>query len=154
VMLHTTDGVNSQAYLQGGSAVAGRPASADYLITRSGTVLKLIPHGMMAYHAGVVLWGDKQDKSNECSRDLIGIEIENNDHTGQVPTVLQHHAVAGVLLVLAEHYKWSPLIVYGHYGLAWPMGRRSDPHAWDWGYMFWLMAHSPETCQLYGAPLV
>jgi N-acetyl-anhydromuramyl-L-alanine amidase AmpD len=152
-MLHTTDGVNSLDWLQRGSQAAGKPASADYHIERDGEINKLIPDGYHAYHAGVCRWQGAIDRVSLVSRRLVGIEIENADSGGQEPTLAQHHACAGLMLALADKYSWSPLLVYGHYGLAFPMGRRSDPHRWDWGYMFWVMAHAPERAKLTGAAI-
>lgn len=148
ILVHTTDGKDSQAYLQGGSTRAGHPASSDFLITRSHKVLRLVPRGMMAYHAGVTSWRGKNDKTNTASRDLVGVEIENYDRGGEAPTDDQHKCLAALLLLFAAHYPAPPLSVYGHYGIASPMGRRSDPHALDWGYVFWLMAHQPDVCKL------
>lgn len=153
VLLHTTDGKNSQAYLQGGSIAAGNPASADFLITRNHKVVRLVPIGSMAYHAGVCRWDGKLDRGNVTSRLLVGIEIENYDRGGEAPTIGQHKCVAAVLLVFAATYPHEALRVYGHYGVAYPMGRRSDPHGLDWGYIFWLMAHHPEECKLTSAHL-
>jgi N-acetyl-anhydromuramyl-L-alanine amidase AmpD len=150
VLLHTTDGRNSLAWLQGASAVAGKPASADYLITRSGHIYKLMPKGHYAWHAGVTNLSGKVDTADYVSRSFIGIEVENADSAGQLPTRSQHEATAGLLLLLATVYDFSPLHVYGHYALAFPMGRRSDPHAWDWGLMFWLMAFAQAHISLLG----
>lgn len=150
-MIHTTDGVNSLEYLLFGSIRDQRYASADYLVSRKGAIHRLAPIGRGAYHAGVCLWGDHIDRANATSMALVGIEVENADSKGQLPTVDQHRAVAGLVRELAHAYKWAPLAVYGHYGLAYPMGRRSDPRGWDWGYMFWLMAHAPAITQLAGA---
>lgn len=149
-MIHTTDGVSSQDWLQRGSRAAGKPASIDYLTTRSGDLIKCVPRGMMSYHAGRCWWGGALDNSDRASRDLIGIEVENADSKLEVPTPAQHMAVAGLLLRLADHFSWSPLVIYGHYGLAIPMGRRSDPHGWDWGYMYWLMAHAADLVRVDG----
>lgn len=151
IMLHTTDGTNSLSWLQGGSARAGKPASADVLVDRMGNIKLLIPPGHYAYHAGRCWWQGSIDESDEVSRRFIGVEIENADSRGSVPTYLQHRAVAGLCLVCAAGSLSPKLSVIGHYGVAYPMGRRSDPRGWDWGYMFWLMAHAKETIQLYGA---
>lgn len=153
IMLHTTDGRNSLNWLLGGSYSTTK-ASADYLIARDGTIIRLAPPSRFAYHAGVCAFGDKIDRDNVVSRLYIGIEIENADSAGQIPTVDQHRAVAGLIRELAHIHQFSPLSVYGHYGLAYPMGRRSDPRAWDWGYMFWLVAHGDVLTQLGGATAV
>jgi N-acetyl-anhydromuramyl-L-alanine amidase AmpD len=151
IMLHTTDGRSSQDWLQGGSRRAGKPASSDFLIARSGKIIRIVPRGQMSYHAGVCRDARGVDTDGRTSRALIGIEVENADSAGETPTSQQHGAVAGLVLAAASFYKWSPVIMYGHYGLAHPMGRRSDPHAWNWGYMMWLMAHSHDSISLFGA---
>jgi len=150
IMLHTTDGQNSLDWLLGGS-IPETHASADYLIARTGLIHRLAPAGRYAYHAGVCLFGDQVDRNNVVSRLMIGIEIENADSKGQIPTVDQHKACAGLVREIAHAMRFSPLSVYGHYGLAYPMGRRSDPRSWDWGYMFWLVAFGQTLTQLMGA---
>lgn len=154
-MLHTTDGTDSQSWLQGRSVVAGRPASSDYLIKRDGTIIRLVKRGHGSHHAGVCYWQGQKDVKGLVSARLIGIEIENWDSGGEVPTLMQHRAAASLCLVLAQYHQWTPFHAWGHYGLAWPMGRRQDPRGWDWGYMYWLMTFRPESDMLYGAdPIV
>jgi N-acetyl-anhydromuramyl-L-alanine amidase AmpD len=149
-MLHTTAGVNSEAWLLGGSLASGKGASADYLVRRDGTVIRLVGKRMHSYHAGVCRYEGVIDTNNVVSRRYVGIEIENDDARGQIPTVAQHEAVAGLLSEVADEYVWSPLHVIGHYGYAHPMGRRSDPRGWDWGFMFWLMAFPSARTMLIG----
>jgi N-acetyl-anhydromuramyl-L-alanine amidase AmpD len=149
-LLHTTDGKDSLAWLQGGSARAGKPASADFLITKLGKIIRVVPRGTHSYHAGVCRWRGRIETGNLVSTLLVGIEVENADSQGEEPNEEQHRAVAALLLVGASKYAWSPLRGFGHYGLAHPMGRRSDPHAWDWGYLAWLMAHAKDSLRLIG----
>ena len=72
----------------------------------------------MSYHAGRCKDALGIDTTGRTSRRLIGVEIENADSAGEIPTVAQHRAVAGLMLVGAAHYKWQGLEVVGHYGLA------------------------------------
>src|SRR5687768_13433466 len=116
-LVHTTDGVNSLAYLQGGVLREGRIASANYLIGRNNEIWRLTPHTGAAYHAGVCRWNGKIDTMNRASHDLVGIELENYDRGTQVPTAFQHAALAALLLRLAHMYGWSPMCVYGHGGI-------------------------------------
>lgn len=153
-LLHTTDGVNSQSYLQGGILADGRVASADYLIGRDGTTIRLVPEGAMSYHAGATCWAQIRGTDADPNRDLVGIELENFDRKGEIPTTRQHMALAGLLLVLADKYKWSPLYVWTHGGIAVPMGRRTDPRALNLGYVFWLMEFAPELTQFYGDTVI
>jgi hypothetical protein len=150
VLVHTTDGVNSQGWLQGGSAKAGKPASCDFLVQRDGTIIRLVPRGTYSYHAGVCKWEGRVDRAGKVSQLLIGVEVENADSAGQTPTEVQHIAVAALILRAAWHHAFSPLSVYGHYGLAYPMGRRSDPYGFDWGYVMWLLAHNRDALVLTG----
>lgn len=145
LMLHDTDGRNSLDWLLGGSARAGKPASADYLIERSGVVHKLVPRGMMTYHAGTCRWAGTVDTNGLVSRLLIGIEMECASSAGEVVTDAQTRACAALCKQLAALYNWSPLRAYGHYGLAHPMGRRSDPRGFDWGFWAWLLTFGADT---------
>lgn len=138
-VLHTTVGYDSEEYLQGGVLKEGRIASADYLIKRDGTIIQLAPSDMGTYHLGQCWWNGKLDTSDQGSHDTVGIELENMDTDNQVPTEAQHRACALLLLELAHHYRWSPLHVWAHSGLARPIGRRTDPGGLDWGFLFWLM---------------
>lgn len=153
-LLHTSDGLNSQGYLQGGVLKEGRIASADYLLQRDGTAIRLIPDGMMSYHAGTTCWKKLYGEKADANRDLVGIELENYDRKGQIPTQQQHKALAGLLLFLADKYVWSPLQVWTHGGIAEPIGRRTDPRALNVGYVFWLMEFGQVATTFYGEPLL
>lgn len=153
VLLHTTDGVSSQVYLQNDVLKEGRVASADYLIGRDGRTLKLIPDGAMSYHAGATCWQQLRAGGADANRDLIGIELENFDRKGELPTARQHMALAGLCLYLADKYKWSPFYAWSHGQIAVPIGRRNDPRGLNWGYVAWLMQFGPELVTFYGDTL-
>jgi N-acetyl-anhydromuramyl-L-alanine amidase AmpD len=134
--------------MQGGVLRDGRRATADYLIVRNGAIYKITPHGHAAYHAGICVWEGKLDTTNVTSAKLVGIELENHDGGGEVPTSAQHYALAALLLDLAHVWKWSPMRVYGHGNLASPIGRRNDPRGLDYGLVFWLMQFTPNVLTL------
>jgi hypothetical protein len=66
------------------------------------------------------------------SQYLLGVELESapSEHC----TWLQLDSLAELVVVegLAFGWRW-PYYLVGHYELARPMGRRSDPHGFDWG---------------------
>lgn len=132
-LIHTTGGTSSRSWLQGGSALAGTPSSSDALIDRDGTQWLLTPDGRCAYHAGasrVIL--DRVYHDYELNELLIGIELECLD--GQQPTFAQYDSLADLQIFFSFRYKWRwPLITFGHYAVAMPLGRRSDPVGFDWG---------------------
>ena len=135
-LIHTTSGVDSTKWLQGGSAEAGRPASADYLIKRQGQRYSLTPIGKYAYHAGISRYTlDRVYINNEVSQVLLGVELECLDQ--ESPTFEQVDSLAELIVTIAPHYGWRwPFIILGHYAVARPQGRRSDPVNFDWGWLF------------------
>lgn len=135
-LIHTTSGVDSQQWLTGGSCAQGSPAGADYLIKRSGERLQLQPHNRYAYHAGRSQFTlDRVYRNNEVSEKLIGIELECLD-TQEIPFE-QYDSLAELIVAIAPLWGWRwPFIILGHYAVARPQGRRSDPVNFDWG---WLM---------------
>lgn len=133
-LIHSTDGVNSQAWLAGGSAAKGRPASANYLIGKHGERSKLCKDSRYPYHAGssrCYLAGAWR-YDNAVSELLLGYELECL--WAEAPTYEQYDSLAEQIVADALHYGWRwPFILFGHYGVAIPAGRRSDPWLFDWG---------------------
>jgi N-acetyl-anhydromuramyl-L-alanine amidase AmpD len=118
----------------GGSATAGNPASADYLIERTGHAYKITPEGRYAYHAGQsrFKYAGYTYTGNQVSQLLVGVELEALDEQGV--TAEQVDALAALIVHLSLSYSWRwPYIVLGHYEVARPVGRRSDPQGLDWG---------------------
>jgi N-acetylmuramoyl-L-alanine amidase len=140
-ILHTTEGRNSLAWLQGDSAKAGRPASADRLITRNGEVYYITPHGKWAFHAGQSSVHGMPNMGGAIGASYIGIELENFSELGEDVTELQYQACAQVMLEDSYEHKMSPIQCYGHGNIALPFGRRSDPVRFDYGKLFYYMAH-------------
>lgn len=134
LLVHTTSGRNSLDYLQGGVLLDGRIAGADVLITRSGARYILTRKDRVAYHAGksqcvhnnVLYQGDM------VSQLFMGAELECLDN--ERPTLQQVDSLAEytVNCSIARGWRW-PYIVYGHYAVARPLGRRSDPVNFDYG---------------------
>jgi N-acetyl-anhydromuramyl-L-alanine amidase AmpD len=131
-LIHTTSATSSIEWLTGGSARNGRPAGADSLIDRNGHQHILTQPGRYAYHAGVSsVTLDREYRGDEVSQMLLGIELECLN--SEAPTWEQYDSLADLICYYALHFGWSwPYIYYGHYGVAVPMGRRSDPVHFDW----------------------
>lgn len=132
--VHTTDGTNSLNWLVAGSADSGQPASADYLIDRDGTQHKICPDGYYPYHAGTsrLVYNNILYQDDEISRLLLGVELEckSNDYV----TPEQVDSLALLIVWRGLYYTWRwPYYVVGHYEIARPLGRRSDPQGFMWG---------------------
>lgn len=132
-LVHTSSGDHSRSWLQGGSADAGTPASSNALIDRDGTQWQITPDSRYPYHAG---WSSyratRSYTGDEVSQLFIGIEVECRDD--QYPTWQQYDSLADLQIYYAIKYNWRwPLITLGHYAVAIPLGRRSDPVHFDWG---------------------
>lgn len=133
-LAHTTEGRGALQWLQRGSLAAGRPASADFYIQRDGQRYSLMPKGMAAYHAGdseVVLQG-RLFRDDQVSAMLIGVELERAG--SDIITYEQYDSFAELIVQLSDVYSWRwPYTIHGHYSVARPLGRRSDPVNFDWG---------------------
>jgi|SRR5690242_8592674 len=132
-LIHTTSGLDSLDWLTGGSERDGNPASADFLIARNGRRYQITPEGRFAYHAGKSrLTLDRVYTGDEVSQKLIGIELECLD--SENPTYAQLDSLAQCIVGLAGIWGWRwPFLILGHYAVARPLGRRSDPVNMDWG---------------------
>jgi N-acetyl-anhydromuramyl-L-alanine amidase AmpD len=140
VLVHTTSGKDSLAYLLGGSVADGRFASCDCLISRDGGRHTITPPGRVPYHAGASCFtpisyiGDNNClyKDDEVSQVLIGIELECLE--SERPTYAQYDSLAEYIVRRGVDFRWRwPYTIYGHYAVARPPGRRADPVAFDWG---------------------
>ena len=132
-LVHSTGGTDSLSWLITGSAASGNPASANCLIERNGTRHNLTPAGHYPYHAGVsIVTLDRTYTGDAVSQALIGVELEYTDV--QSPSYEQIDSLAEYILAEGLVWGWRwPFIIYGHYGVARPLGRRSDPVSMDWG---------------------
>lgn len=132
--VHTTSGVSSLNWLITGSAQSGKPASADYLIDRDGTQHKLCPAGYYPYHAGEsrLRYDNVLYQGDAISSLLLGIELENTDNDNCSFEQVDSLAAIIVQEGLQRGWRW-PYYVVGHYEIARPLGRRSDPQGFPWG---------------------
>lgn len=133
-LIHTTSGTNSLSWLVSGSAASGNPASCDYLIARSGDRYKLQRPGRYPYHAGKSSWqyDEKIYVGDEVSKRLYGVELECLDTEYCTWQQLDSLAELIVHLGIDNGWRW-PYYVLGHYEVARPLGRRSDPQGFLWG---------------------
>lgn len=136
VLLHTTEGFQSLKWLQGGSAVADRPASADYLVDRAGNVYQLTRVGRFAYHSGKARWLWIQDGNGTLNQSFLGIELEQYGAAGQKVTDAQYIASAALVHRLASYHSLDLRLLCGHYQAALPAGRKADPSGFDW-HIWW-----------------
>lgn len=95
-----------------------------------------MPKGMAAYHAGksaAIIQG-RQFQGDQISALLIGVEVEQLGL--QAWTYEQLDSFAELLTQLSVVYSWRwPYTILGHYEVALPEGRRSDPLGLDWGQL-------------------
>jgi len=133
-LVHTTSGAHSLDWLRRGSAEAGKPAGADYLIDRNGDRHSLTPGGHYPYHAGKssLVYNNRLYQGDEVSQLLLGVELENLDTTYCTAEQLDSLAELVMLEGIAFGWRW-PYYVLGHYEVARPLGRRSDPQGFLWG---------------------
>lgn len=140
--IHTTSGSNSLAYLQGGCLREGRIACADYLIGRDGTRWKICPSNHFPYHAGQsrLTYANRLYQGDQVSQLLIGVELEQMGE--QACTYEQIDSLAELIVQEGIVWNWRwPYYLIGHYEIARPIGRRSDPQGFLWGdfmgRLFW-----------------
>jgi len=143
-VIHTTSGTNSIYWLTSGAAASGKPASADYLIERDGTIYALGKPGRYPYHAGQSTFEirGKTYSGDQLSSLLLGIEVEQVG--SQICTWQQYQAIAQTIVQSGIAFSWRwPYYVLGHYEIATPTGRRSDPQGFEWGdFMGQLLAYA------------
>jgi N-acetyl-anhydromuramyl-L-alanine amidase AmpD len=132
IVLHTTMGTNSLDWLQRGSYLAGKTASADYLIDRAGNIFQLTAVGKFAWHAGKSRWRTYQESDATISRGFVGIEFEAKEQDGEKMTNLQYISGAWLVRHLMMQHSIPITNVVGHYMVALPVGRKSDPMHIDW----------------------
>jgi N-acetyl-anhydromuramyl-L-alanine amidase AmpD len=140
--LHTTSGTNSRAILQG---LAGSTVSVHTLIERTGTRNILYTPDRVTYHVGASIWNVHNFRACDYANEiLLGIELECLD--AQEPTWQQLDSAAEQVVLWAAQLGWRwPYTIFGHYGIAVPLGRRSDPYRLNWGsFMGFLYARSKQ----------
>lgn len=132
-VMHTTGGTNSIGVLSSLGTVGPSSKSANVLIDRDGTRHVIVSAGRCAWHTGVTWWpGARPGRMDPANEVFLGVELECLDD--QRPTWQQYDSAAEYLVENAVQLGWRwPYVLYGHYALATPLGRREDPVRFDWG---------------------
>jgi len=132
IVIHTTEGTNSLAWLQGGSAIAGEPASSDFLISRKGDIYQIIPPGEYSFHSGRARHELYQEQDTTINQGFYGIELENSEELGQRVTNAQYISLAWLCRMLITVNMMPVYNIEGHGRVALPPGRKHDPSGFDW----------------------
>ena len=133
VVLHYTgmqDGPSAIARLR--DPAAG--VSSHYIIAEDGQVLRLVPEGKRAWHAGQSWWRGLRNVNSAS----IGIEIVNPGHEfGYRPfTPEQMSSLLPLLAEIVQRYGIDPANVVGHSDVA-PTRKQDPGELFDWA----LLAH-------------
>ncbi|WP_111978215.1 1,6-anhydro-N-acetylmuramyl-L-alanine amidase AmpD [Algibacillus agarilyticus] len=104
----------------------GVEVSSHLFIQRDGQITQYVPFNKRAWHAGVSVFGDK----NNCNDFSIGIELEGTDSIAY--TAAQYDALVVATLAIMRAYPAISLDrIVGHCDIA--PGRKTDPGvAFDW----------------------
>lgn len=131
--VHHTGGTDSRAILTGHHGAGEEPVSSDCLITKNGTRYELVPEGYYAYGVGLVAPTLKQQTADSNENEvLLSAELEYK--VLEFPTYQQYDSLAEQVTIWALRWGWRwPYVLYGHYGIAYPPGRKYDPYLFDWG---------------------
>ena len=132
ILIHETDGLNSLAYLQGGSFNSGNPVSADYLIAKTGEVYQITPPGWYAWHSGIASWRHYQEADKSINQGFVGVEVENYVSRGQKIAPEQYIALGWLVRRLVMAHGIDFRNITGHKQVALPAGRKTDPATLNW----------------------
>ena len=127
VVLHATADGGSEAGAEEWLTEPRSRASAHLHLRRDGTVVRLVPDGRRAWHAGVSRWRGREDVNGFS----LGWEVANRNDGREPYTDAQYAALAR----LAVHYLaqgLSPDAFVSHAKVALPSGRKTDPAGFDW----------------------
>lgn len=131
--VHHTGGVNSLSTLTGHHGAGEEPVSADVLITKSGQRYLITRDNQWAFGVGKV--NDTIQARYEgvnLNEILLSAELEYLPLEG--PTYEQYDSLAEQITIWALRWGWRfPYVIFGHYGIASPPGRKYDPYMLDWG---------------------
>lgn len=101
--------------------------SAHYIVGKDGRIVQMVYDHHRAWHAGRSEWQGRPDLNSW----TLGIEMVNlNDGIDPYPQV-QYQAVLALCRYLMGSYDISVDNVVGHYQVAVPAGRKTDPRGFD-----------------------
>ena len=125
IVLHATGDDSLQGAVEWLCDPASR-ASAHFVVGKKGEIVKLVPLGRAAFHAGRARLPNGGAAVNRRS---IGVELVNrNDGKDPYPPQ-QRMALGGLLRKLVAAYPIRFLV--GHHEIALPRGRKTDPRGLD-----------------------
>lgn len=135
-----SSGLNSLAYLAGGSINDGRWVSADQYIPKNGTLYNVIPTDRYCWHAGYGHWNGL----GNLNVNFWGVEMENKEDGVDPFSEEQYVTLAASWCARSAWWKCLDINVCAH---AWcaeddggpcvnKKGRKSDPFKFRWG-KFW-----------------
>lgn len=132
IVIHETIGIDSLAYLQGGSIRDGRRVSADFLIGKTGFIWQITPPGYFAFGSGIARWRGYQEEDHTINQGFYQVELENDPNRNQVIGTSQYIALAWLIRRLCTYVPIDFRDVIGHYQCALPVGRKTDPISLNW----------------------
>ena len=127
VVLHATADGGSEAGAEEWLTEPRSQASAHLHLRRDGTVVRLVPDGRRAWHAGVSRWKGRENVNGFS----LGWELANRNDGREPYTDAQY----GAAIRLAAHYVKQGLSLeafVSHAAVALPAGRKTDPARFDW----------------------
>lgn len=134
-----------------------RKVSAHWLVgrTEGQGIVAIVPEERAAWHAGKCRWSDAAGRLTSAVNDIsLGIEL-SRPKTLPDPTHFQYEACAQLCRYALANY---PLITWerivGHYAVAWPRGRKTDPNpGFGWERLKEMVMGTPVTLEMDGTKL-
>lgn len=129
IILHATADQGNELGAEDWMCSPKSKASAHLHIRRDGSVTRLVPDAMRAWHAGISYWPSIADVNSES----LGWEIANRNDGREPYTDAQYSTVAKLL----RHYMPQGILrgdVLSHANVS--PGRKTDPLGWDWSRMW------------------
>lgn len=96
-------------------------SSAHYVVGRNGSIVQLVRESDKAWHAGVSIWGGRQNVNARS----IGIELVNRNDGKEDYPIYQIKSALWLSLRCCKRFGLRPEQVIGHYHVA--PGRKTDP---------------------------
>jgi N-acetyl-anhydromuramyl-L-alanine amidase AmpD len=101
--------------------------SAHYTIGKDGRIVQHVLDENRAWHAGQSVWKGRSSCNDFC----LGIELVNLNNGADPYPEAQHQANVNLCAYLCAQYNISPDDIMGHYDIALPVGRKTDPRNYD-----------------------